>query len=211
MRTENWLEDTRASYDAVAESYARMTEDHVDDAWDLPLFRLVAEFSTSAGGPVVDLGCGPGRLTAHLDGLGVPALGVDLSPGMIDLARARHPGLSFDVGSMTDLALEDGIAGACLLWYSLIHVPDAEVPGVLAEVCRVLRPGGAVLVGFHVGDLDRLKTEGYGGHPMRVHVHLRPVERVAAWLRDAGFTVDTQILRQPYAEVPQGRVAAHLA
>jgi hypothetical protein len=42
-----------------------------------------------------------------------------------------------------------------------------------------------------------------------VHVHLRPLERVAAWLRDAGYIVDAEILRQPLDEVPQGRVAAH--
>jgi ubiquinone/menaquinone biosynthesis C-methylase UbiE len=209
MTTGNWLDDTRASYDTVAASYTRMTEDYLDDAWDRSLFRVVAEFATTAGGPVLDLGCGPGRLTAHLDGLGVPAIGVDLSPGMIDIARERSPGLRFEVGSMTDLTLVDGSVGGCLLWYSLIHVPDAEVPGVLAEVRRVLRPGGAVLAGFHVGDADRLKTEGYGGHPMRVHVHLRPLERVAAWLRDAGYIVDAEILRQPLDEVPQGRVAAH--
>ena len=42
----------------------------------------------------------------------------------------------------------------------------------------------------HVGDETRLKTQGYGGHPMRVHVHLRRPERVARWLRDAGFDVE---------------------
>ncbi len=55
------------------------------------------------------------------------------------------------------------------------------VPGVLAGFHRVLRPGGLVLAGFQVGDAHRLKTGGYGGHPMSVWVHLRPVERVAAW------------------------------
>ncbi|HCU51342.1 MAG TPA: SAM-dependent methyltransferase, partial [Micromonosporaceae bacterium] len=60
-----------------------------------------------------------------------------------------------------------------------------------------LRPGGLLLLGFHVGDQSRLKTEGYGGHPMKVHVHRRPPARVAAWLRDAGFTVEAQMLLDP--------------
>lgn len=55
-------------------------------------------------GPVADLGCGPGKVTAHLAELGVPAFGVDLSPKMIELARQAHPGLHFEVGSMTSLA-----------------------------------------------------------------------------------------------------------
>ena len=47
---------------------------------------------------------------------------------------------------------------------------------------------------FFAGDRTRLKTEGYGGHPMKVHVHHRRPERVAAWLRDAGFTIETEML-----------------
>jgi hypothetical protein len=57
----------------------------------------------------------------------------------------------------------------------------------------VLRPGGPLLLGFHVGDESRLKTEGYGGHPMKVYIHRRQPARVAAWLRDAGFTVEAQM------------------
>ncbi|MGW4848298.1 class I SAM-dependent methyltransferase [Nocardia brasiliensis] len=56
-------------------------------------------------GPVADVGCGPGEVTAHLHELGVDAFGIDLSPAMIDVARRDHPGLRFEVGSMTELNL----------------------------------------------------------------------------------------------------------
>ena len=49
-------------------------------------------------GPVADVGCGPGHVTAHLNKLGVDAFGIDLSPAMLDLARRDHPGLRFEVG-----------------------------------------------------------------------------------------------------------------
>ncbi|WAL99535.1 class I SAM-dependent methyltransferase [Streptomyces sp. Je 1-369] len=49
--------------------------------------------------------------------------------------------------------------------------PDAEIATVLAHFHRVLRPGGSLLLSFHVGDEPKLKTEGYGGHPMKVYVH----------------------------------------
>jgi hypothetical protein len=57
-----------------------------------------------------------------------------------------------------------------------------------------LRPGGPLLLGFHVGDESRLKMQGYGGHPMKGYVHRRQPGQVAAWLRDAGFTVEAQML-----------------
>jgi ubiquinone/menaquinone biosynthesis C-methylase UbiE len=121
---------------------------------------------------------------------------------MIDLARRDHPGLRFEVGSMTDLHLTDASVAGLLAFWSLIHVPDHAMPQVFGQFRRVLRPGGLLLLGFHVGDQSRLKTTGYGGHPMRVHVHRRQPERVAAWLRDAGFTVEAQMLIDLDESVP---------
>jgi hypothetical protein len=57
-------------------------------------------------------------------------------------------------------------------------------------------------MGFHAGDGPRLKTAGYGGHPMKVRVHRRQPDRVAAWLRDAGFRVEAQLLLGPDDKVP---------
>ncbi|MFR9776525.1 class I SAM-dependent methyltransferase [Micromonospora sp. MS34] len=199
MTVDSWLADTRTSYDTVAESYADMLRDALADApYERAILGLFAELvQARGGGAVADVGCGPGRLTAHLHRLGLDAFGVDLSPAMIDVARRDHPDLRFEVGSMTDLDLADSSVAGLLAWFSLIHVPDEEVPAVLAHFHRVLRPGGVALLGFHVGDEHRLKTQGYGGHPMKVYVHRRPAERVAAWLCDAGFTVEAQLLHRP--------------
>ncbi|MET8122326.1 class I SAM-dependent methyltransferase [Micromonospora sp. NPDC005189] len=199
MSADGWLADTRASYDTVAESYADLLREALSDApYERAVLALFAELArSSGGGPVADIGCGPGRITAYLQGLGVDVIGVDLSPAMIDIARRDHPGLRFEVGSMTDLDLADSSVAGILAWFSLIHIPDDEVPTVLAHFHRVLRPHGIVLLAFHVGDEHRLKTQGYGGHPMNVYVHRRPPDRVAAWLNDAGFTVEAQMLHRP--------------
>ncbi|MFB7669448.1 class I SAM-dependent methyltransferase [Kitasatospora sp. NPDC056138] len=50
---------------------------------------------TTGRGQVADVGCGSGRITAHLRGLGVDTFGIDLSPAMIEVARRDHPGLRF--------------------------------------------------------------------------------------------------------------------
>jgi SAM-dependent methyltransferase len=196
MSADPWLTDTRTSYDTVAESYADLLRDALTDApYEQAILALFAELAGS--GPVADVGCGPGRLTAHLHDLGVDAFGIDLSPAMIDRARRDHPGVRFEVGSMTDLHLADSSVTGLLAWFSLIHVPDDAVPPVLAHFHRVLRTGGVLLLAFHVGDGHRLKTEGYGGHPMNVYVHRRPPERVTAWLDAAGFTVEAELLHHP--------------
>ncbi|MEV0845495.1 class I SAM-dependent methyltransferase [Streptomyces sp. NPDC049954] len=190
---DDWLADTRASYDTVAADYAELTRHLLDET---PEERAVlAHFAhlirTAGGSSVADVGCGPGRVTAHLGGLGLDTFGIDLSPGMVEVARRDHPGLRFETGSMTDLPLPDASVDGLIAWYSLIHVPDEEIGTVLAQFRRVLRPGAPLLLGFHVGDGSRLKTEGYGGHPMKVHVHRRRPGQVADWLNAAGFTADS--------------------
>ncbi|MEV4624399.1 class I SAM-dependent methyltransferase [Asanoa sp. NPDC049573] len=191
----DWLSDTRTSYDTVAADYADQVRTLLASSpYERAMLALFAEQVLAAGaGPVADVGCGPGRITAHLRTLDVDAFGIDLSPGMISVARRDHPGVRFEVGSMTDLTLPAGSLGGLVAWYSLIHVPDDEIPLVLAHFHRALRPGAPLMLSFHVGDGTRLKTEGYGGHPMNVQVHRRQPARVATWLAEAGFTTEAQL------------------
>ncbi|MEU4333482.1 class I SAM-dependent methyltransferase [Micromonospora lupini] len=195
MNGDDWLADTRTSYDTVAVSYAHLVRDFLTQApYERGALAVFADLVLAGGGgPVADVGCGPGRITAHLNELGVDAFGIDLSPGMIAVARHDHPALRFEVGSMTDLDLPDGSVAGLIAWYSLIHIPDERLGQVLAHFRRVVRPGGPLLVGYHVGDKTTLKTEGYGGHPMKLHVHRRRPAQVATWLADNGFAVEAEM------------------
>lgn len=204
MNADGWLADTRASYDKVADSYSDLTREALTgETYLRAALALFADLVHAVGaGPVADVGCGPGHVTAHLHNLGIDVFGIDLSPAIIEIARREHPDLRFEVGSMTDLPLADASVVALLAFWSLIHIPDDEIPAVFDHFRRVLRPGGPLLLGFHVGDESRLKTQGYGGHPMKVYTHRRRPDRVAAWLRDAGFTVEAQMLLDPDDSVP---------
>ncbi|WP_439381988.1 class I SAM-dependent methyltransferase [Amycolatopsis lexingtonensis] len=196
-----WLADTRTSYDTVASSYAEFVSGALEEQ---PHMRAALTlFAAGVDGPAVDVGCGPGHFTAHLASLGVDASGIDLSPAMIDLARRAHPELRFEVGSMTELALPDASMAGVLAFWSLIHVPDDAVPVALGHFRRVLRPGGLLAIGHHVGVGTRLKTQGYGGHPMRVHVHLRQPWWLARRVREAGFKVEAEWAIDPENEVSQ--------
>jgi SAM-dependent methyltransferase len=183
------LRSTRTSYDTVAADYATLVPPAFDrDIFGRAMLAAFAELVRDAGnGPVADVGCGPGHVTAHLHSLGLTAFGVDLSPGMVEVARRNHPGLRFDVGSMTALEQPDGKLGGVLAWWSLVHTPPEVLPVVFDEFHRVLAPGGHVLLGFHAGDERRHKKKGYGGHPMSVDVYLMPPDRVAGVAARAGL------------------------
>ena len=208
--SDTWLEDTRGSYDADADAYADKVRGLLEAS---PYLRaglsMFAELVRDAGGgPVADVGCGPGYVTRHLHDLGLDAFGIDLSPEMVAVARRDHPDLRFEVGTMTDLDLADDSVTGVLAFWSVIHVPDDAVPGVFEGFHRVLRPGCPVLVGFHVGDTTRHTSEGYSGRPVNVDSHRRRPELVARWLREAGFTIEAQLLTRPDDEVPGAMIIA---
>lgn len=192
------LDDVRSSYDTVAADYAGLLRNALAESpADRAVLGLFAELVRAAGGgTVADLGCGPGRLTGHLAALGLDVRGVDLSPGMVAVAQREHPGLRFDVGSITGLDLADGGLAGALAWYSLIHLPGAALPRAVAELARVLRTGGELVVAFQVGDEPVELREAYG-HGVQLVVHRRRPEPVAALLTAAGFLVHTQVLREP--------------
>ncbi|MEU8580218.1 class I SAM-dependent methyltransferase [Streptomyces abikoensis] len=198
-----YLRTTADAYDAVAVRYAEFVRDSLAA---LPLDRAVlaafAELAlTSRGGPgagavagpVAELGCGPGHMTAHLRDLGLDAFGVDLSPVMIDLAREAHPDLRFAVGSMDALDLADGELSGILSWYSVIHTPPREIPSYFAEFRRVLAPGGHLLLAFFeseggpVAEFDHKVTTAYRW----------PIDGLAGLARDAGFVEIGRMLREP--------------
>ncbi|HWD78649.1 MAG TPA: class I SAM-dependent methyltransferase [Kribbella sp.] len=165
----DYLDDISSSYDNVAVSYASMVVDGA--GWEAEAFDLLAKLVAGSGRPVLDVGCGPGRTTALLAERDLPVVGIDLSPGMIDVARRDHPRLDFRVGTMTALDLPDSSLAAVVSWWSIIHLPRDVVPQAFTEFHRVLAPGGFLLMGFHVGEQSTHKTSGYGGHPMNIYVH----------------------------------------
>jgi SAM-dependent methyltransferase len=207
---DDWLADTRSSYDADAAGYAEKVSGLLGEMDYLRAsLTLFAELVLAdGGGPVADIGCGPGHVTRFLDDAGVDAFGIDLSPEMVALARRDHPDLRFDVGTMTDLDLaDDSLAGLVAFW-SVIHVPDHAVPGVFEQFRRVVRPQGLVLVGFHVGDQTQHTSEGYTGRPINVSSHRRRPATVTQWLRDAGFAIEAELVIGPDRDVPGAVVFA---
>ena len=194
MTEPTHLAATRESYDTVAAEYAeRVPALFADDRLGRAMLAAFAEHVLDDDGPVADLGCGPGHVTAHLDSLGLSAFGIDLSPKMVELARRTYPHLRFDVGSMTALDLPGGSLRGIVAWWSIVHTPPSELPVVFAEFHRTLAPGGRVIMGFHVGD-ERRRPEKSFGHPVSYDSYRLPPDHIADLLGEAGLVVTARLL-----------------
>jgi SAM-dependent methyltransferase len=208
-----YLAAVRESYDRVAADYAEQvkTPAQLDPLSRAMLVAFAEMVRTADVGALADLGCGPGRVTAHLADLGVSTFGIDLSPAMVELARRAHPGLRFTVGSMTELPLDDDELGGILAYYSVHHTPPEVLPVVFAEFRRTLAPGGRLMIAGYVGAGERLRpTQAYGGHPVSFESYLLPPDRIAELLEQAGLVVTARLVQEP-GEGAKRTVATFLA
>jgi ubiquinone/menaquinone biosynthesis C-methylase UbiE len=173
------MEQVQRAYGAIADQYIELfgstAQVHADD------LDLIARHLSVPQGAVLDVGCGPGHLTAHLRSLDVNATGVDIVPAFIDHARAVHPDGRYELGSLEQLPVPDDSIAGMLAWYSLIHLPPDDLDGVLVGLRRAMGSGGALVASFfdgeHVVPFDHKVATAY----------FWPVDEFAARLRRAGF------------------------
>jgi SAM-dependent methyltransferase len=193
------LRPVRAAYSAVAQQYVDVFGGDVATDEDAAFVR---RHLAGLGGPVLDLGCGPGQWTAYLHALGTDVSGVDLVPEFIAHARAAHPGPEFRLGSMTDVDVPAGSVAGVLSWYSTIHLPPAQLDDVLTGFRRLLAPGGVLVLGFFDSEDDVSAFD----HAV-VTAYRWPVDVLVERLEAAGFT-EVQRQSRPSAERPDRRFAA---
>jgi ubiquinone/menaquinone biosynthesis C-methylase UbiE len=145
--SERDLSANRIYYDAFAENYERQRGVHSQGGYHDLIDELEAEFVRrfATGKDVLEVGCGTGLVLSRIAGFARCARGVDLSPRMLEHARARQ--LDVHLGSATDLPFEDGTFDVSCSFKVLAHVQDIEL--ALAEMARVVRPGGYVIAEFY--------------------------------------------------------------
>lgn len=193
------------NYDELAAKYAeRFCDELKHKPFDRDVLRRFTE--SVAGGVVADVGCGPGHVTAHLASLGVKAIGVDLSPVMIEEAERRFPSSEFRVGDMLTLEMEAGFLDGVVALYSIIHLKREQLEQAFLEMNRVVRPGGQLLVSFHEGT-GEFHADDVLDTKVSFDCTLFEVREVVDALAKTGFSLVETTVRRPYAvEHPTQRV-----
>ena len=192
--------DQQFGWNEVAAAYAERFGRELDAK---PFDRKILDwFVERAGpiGPICDLGCGPGQVAAYVRSLGSEACGIDLSREMVQHAAALNPAIAFQIGDMCDLAeIEDASFGGVASFYSIVNLTPTDHARAFAEIGRVLRPDGWLLVSFQVGDGVN-HVEEFLGERVRLNFHFFPPEDVQSGPQPAGLEVVETIQRGPYPQ-----------
>ncbi|MFI0224430.1 class I SAM-dependent methyltransferase [Streptomyces lydicus] len=168
-----------------------------------PLDPELLDAYVPRGARVLDYGCGYGRLTAELAGLGYREVrGVDVSAALIARGRREHPELDLLRWAGFPLPFGTGSFDAALLFAVLTCVPgDAEQAAIAGELGRLVRPGGVLYLSDVPVQGDALNQERYARFAARYGTYgvfetpdggvfrHHPPERLRGLVRAAGFSV----------------------
>jgi SAM-dependent methyltransferase len=177
---------TQRAYDTNAANYAAATGDYDLFPGLLDAIECFGQEITSAG-PVLDLGCGGGRDSAHLTTLGFVVVAGDVSAEMLRITRSRcGQDVITSQLDMAQLPFQAEMFAGAWVCASLVHIHSAQLVHVLHELFRVLKAGAVASISMKSGDSEGW-SRGGAVAGQRWFNHVRPAQLVAA-MAEVGFS-----------------------
>lgn len=201
------IRDAAQPADSARRAYASRAREYADLFGTIAVMspadrQLIEGWAGAVEGTILDAGCGPGHWTAHLAALGHDVEGMDPVDEFVEIARAAHPQVPYRVASFADLTSAPHEYGGILAWYSMIHLPPADLADTLEILHAALAPGGRLLLGFFdgpdVAPFDHAVTPA----------HFWPTSHLQSLMEAAGFTVDHVEQRTDPGRRPHAALAA---
>ena len=197
-------------YDSTAAEYTGKFMNELDHKHlDKILLYAFADENKDKG-KLIDLGCGPGQTTMLLKNYGVhDIIGMDLSAEMVAQANGLNPDIEFETGDMLQLKYTDESFGSAVAFYAIVHFDDAALSKAFTEIYRILKPGGQLLLSYHIGD-GMVHYDNFLDKPVNIDFYMWQTDKVLAHAQNAGFTTVDVIERRPYADVEYPSTRAYL-
>ena len=172
----------RHVYEGIADGYAGRFGDDLEGSLvdGKVLENAVGMLPPSA--LVLDIGCGPGHVASFLAARRCRAVGIDLTPKMLDVARHADPHLALINGNVLRLPVRDGVADGAIAWFALHNLPRALLGEALGQVRRALRPRGVFVMATHGGDGEESVAHHWQGRTEHVTLTYYSLEQLRSEL-----------------------------
>ena len=145
VRYDEVLGPLREAYDARAAERDGL----IKEPWKLAERRAFRD-RLAPGARLLEIGAGTGQDSAYFQQEGFAVVAADLSPAMVEHCRAK--GIEAHVMDFLQLSFPAGSFDAVFAMNCLLHVPNHDLPTVLAAIRTVLRPGGLFFLGVYGGN-----------------------------------------------------------
>lgn len=180
---EDKLKQAVLTYNKIAKLYAEFNKDKL---MQFQLNKFISLLPKKA--KVLDAGCGPGRDAEYMHEDGMDVTGIDISEGMVEEAKKRVPKITFKVMDMRSLTFKDATFDGIWAMASLFNIPKEEIPKVLKEFKRVLKPDGIVFIAVKEGEGEKIiKKPKYNHEP--IYMVFFNQQELEEFLTDAGFEI----------------------
>jgi len=221
---ENGWQSSAPAWIARSAEGGDFSRQHVLDA------PMMARVAVSGARDALDIGCGEGRFCRMMRDAGTTATGLDPIPAMLDAARAQDSDGTYVEGYAETLPFADASFDLVISYLTLIDIDDAQA--AIAEMARVLRPGGRILVanltsfttsgaamgrricketGTEIRPLGRyleVHRDQYEWDGLRICNWHRPLSSYMGWFLGQGLQLTHFDEPQPHSG-PEDRIAAY--
>jgi SAM-dependent methyltransferase len=179
----------RETYNRIAKDWM---QDHATDVWSLEGVEHFASLMPK-GGRVLDAGCGAGEKSIYLAKQGLKVTAIDFSEEMIRLAKERAPGIDFLVKDITEPLHIEGVYDGVFAQAVLLHIPKAEVRGVIKNITASLKQKGyfylAVKAMREDGIEEEIRKEDEYGYEYERFFSYYTIEEMREHLVVLGFKI----------------------
>ena len=193
----------RRAYEAVASEY---TTKFIDELQTNEFDRAVIDEALTRLAPnavLMDVGCGPGQVLAHLARSERRVLGLDLTPAMLGYARQQHPSLPLVAGDVLALPLGSQTCDGVIAWFSIHNMPRTELPRAFSELRRIMRSKGRLLIATHEGTDEDVVEQVWRGQPEQVVITYLGRDELKSLVIRHGFSVSEIRSRAPLSHERQ--------
>lgn len=144
MTDEEKRELVKKDYDLIADKYSECWGDYWDDKPQIDNFISLLK----PGSKVLDIGSGTGYITKYMQEKDLDPVGIDFSQKMLDIATKKYPQVTFLKGDATEIdsLFKANFFDGVMATYCLSYVPKAELPSVLNQINRVLKPNAPLIM-----------------------------------------------------------------
>lgn len=143
--------------------------------------RAIARLGPPMPGPILDAGCGTGRVAIELAGRGYDVVGSDIDESMLAHARAKAPGLGWHLGDLSAIAFPHSFPLVAMAGNVILFVNGPDRAGVVANMARHLDGGGLLIAGFQLQRSDGRRVTIGEWDGWASAAGLIPVERFSTW------------------------------